>query len=131
MIPPTLNPIIHEYDPEGFYDELFSGPGAIRPEFSTFYDKLSELSREELFRRQQSADRALREMNATPIGMYSNDAERRSGQLLSELSYLTVDEIVRKGLHECLDDLQIRMNQLHVSISERYFNPDAHDRAGS
>lgn len=65
MIPPTLNPIIHEYDPEGFYDELFSGPGAIRPEFSTFYDKLSELSRKELFRRQQSADRALMRMGIT------------------------------------------------------------------
>jgi uncharacterized alpha-E superfamily protein len=74
----------------------------------------------------QQSDQALREMSATPVGMYSNDAERRSGQLLSELSYLTVEEVVRKGLHECLDDLQIRMNQLHVSISERYFNPDAH-----
>jgi uncharacterized alpha-E superfamily protein len=73
----------------------------------------------------QRADTALRELSATPSGMYSNDAERRSGQLLSELSYLTVDEIVRIGLHECLDDLQLKMNQLHSAISERYFNPDA------
>ncbi|MGA0333065.1 MAG: alpha-E domain-containing protein [Kiritimatiellia bacterium] len=73
----------------------------------------------------QRADQSLRELSATPVGFYTNDAERRSGQLLSELSYLTVDDIVRMGLHECLDDLQLKMNQLHSAISERYFNPDA------
>lgn len=73
----------------------------------------------------QRADQALRDLNGTPAGFYNNDAERRSGQLLSELSYLTVDEIVRIGLHECLDDLQLKMNQLHSAISEWYFNPDA------
>jgi uncharacterized alpha-E superfamily protein len=71
------------------------------------------------------ADRELRELNGTPVGMYTNDAERRSGQLISELRYLSVSEIIRKGLHESLDDLQISMNQLHSAISERYFNPDA------
>jgi len=71
------------------------------------------------------ADIALREINGTPAGMYTNDAERRSGQLLAELNYLTVEEIVRKGLHESLDDFQVRLNQLHVAVSERYFNPDA------
>jgi uncharacterized alpha-E superfamily protein len=78
----------------------------------------------------READAALRDINHTPPGMYTNDAERRSGQLYSDLSYLTVEEIVRKGLHESLDDLQIRMNQLHASISDRYFNPDAPLEAG-
>jgi len=71
------------------------------------------------------ADREIRDLNGTPLGMYTNDAERRSGQLLSELRYLSVEEVIRKGLHESLDDLQISMNQLHASLSERYFNPDA------
>jgi uncharacterized alpha-E superfamily protein len=71
------------------------------------------------------ADREIRGLHGTPQGMYTNDAERRSGQLISELRYLSVHEIIRKGLHESLDDLQIAMNQLHVAISERYFNPDA------
>lgn len=71
------------------------------------------------------ADREIRGLNGTPVGMYTNDAERRSGQLLNELRYLHVNEIIRKGLHETLDDLQISMNQMHVAISERYFNPDA------
>jgi uncharacterized alpha-E superfamily protein len=71
------------------------------------------------------ADKEIRGLNGTPVGMYTNDAERRSGQLLNELRYLNVNEIIRKGLHETLDDLQISMNQMHVSVSERYFNPDA------
>jgi uncharacterized alpha-E superfamily protein len=73
----------------------------------------------------READVALRDINRTPAGMFTNDAERRSGQLYSDLSYLTVDEVVRKGLHESLDELQIRLNQLHTAISDRYFNPDA------
>lgn len=73
----------------------------------------------------REVDAALREINHTPAGMFTNEAERFSGQLHSDLSYLTVDEIIRKGLHESVDDLQIRMNQLHVAISDRYFNPDA------
>lgn len=73
----------------------------------------------------QKSDEALRELSSTPVGFYNNDAERRSGQLLAELSYLNVEDIVRRGLHECLDDLQLKMNQLHSAISERYFNPDA------
>lgn len=78
----------------------------------------------------READEALRELNNTPTGMFSNDAERRAGQLASDLSYLTVEDIVRKGLHETLDDLQVRMNQLHTSISERYFNPESDSPSG-
>lgn len=73
----------------------------------------------------REVDASLRQINHTPGGMFTNDAERRSGQLHSDLRYLTVEEIVRKGLHESVDDLQIRMNQLHVAISDRYFNPEA------
>ncbi|MCH8525828.1 MAG: alpha-E domain-containing protein [Kiritimatiellae bacterium] len=72
----------------------------------------------------QHADQSLRNINGTPFGTYSNDAERRLGQLCADLNYLTVDEIIRIGLHECLDDLQIRMNRVHTAISETYFNPD-------
>lgn len=74
----------------------------------------------------QQADGALRELAITPPGSFTNDAERHSGQLLSELNYLTVDEILRRGLHETLDEMQVKMNLLHNAISERYFTPDGH-----
>ncbi|MCC5849550.1 MAG: alpha-E domain-containing protein [Verrucomicrobia bacterium] len=71
------------------------------------------------------SDHSLRDISGTASGNHHNDAERRLGQLCADLNYLTVDEIIRQGLHECLDDLQIRMNQVHTAISEAYFNPDA------
>jgi len=74
------------------------------------------------------ADQALRDISGTAPGTHHNDAERQLGQLCADLNYLTVDEIIRQGLHECLDDLQIRMNRVHGAVSETYFNPDASGR---
>lgn len=70
------------------------------------------------------ADESLRNINGTAPGEHTNEAERRLGQLKADLNYLTVDEIIRRGLHECLDDLQIRMNRVHAAVSEIYFTPD-------
>jgi len=46
---------------------------------------------------------------------------RQFRQLCSDLSFTTVDEIVNAGLHEYLDDLQTRMNQLSAGIYETFF----------
>ncbi len=73
----------------------------------------------------QQADEALRGIHGTSPGYFSNDAERLSGQLCADLSYLTVDEVVRRGLHEYLDELQYRMNQVHQAIEAHYFSPDS------
>ncbi len=75
------------------------------------------------------ADTALRDISGTAAGMFGNTAERLSGQLVADLNYLTVDDILRRGLHETLDDLQIRMNQVHGAISEAYFRPDLNGSA--
>jgi len=71
----------------------------------------------------QEADQALRDITGTPQGLHRNDAERMLGQLCADLNYLTTPDIIRQGLHECLDDLQIRMNQVHGRISDTYFSP--------
>lgn len=60
-----MNPIVSSYDPEAFFDELFSAPGVVRPEFSALAEKLSELAPGELSGRQQAADRALMRMGIT------------------------------------------------------------------
>ncbi|MGA0333066.1 MAG: circularly permuted type 2 ATP-grasp protein [Kiritimatiellia bacterium] len=65
MAPPSSNPIIQSYDPEAFYDELFSAPGEIRADFSALAEKLSGMFPGELTRRQQAADRALMRMGIT------------------------------------------------------------------
>lgn len=65
MAPPSLNPIVSSYDPEAFFDELFSAPGVVRPAFAALAEKLSELAPGELSGRQQAADRALMRMGIT------------------------------------------------------------------
>jgi len=52
---------------------------------------------------------------------YRNNAEKMMGQLCSELAYAHVDDIVNTGMHEYLDNLQTRMNQVSTGIYETFF----------
>jgi uncharacterized alpha-E superfamily protein len=54
-------------------------------------------------------------------GLWRNPVERDLGKLRSELDYITVDEIIVLGLHEFLDDLQLRLNTIGNSIFETFF----------
>ena len=63
----------------------------------------------------------LHSISGTPAGTFRYPAEKLFGQLCSDLSFTTVDEIVNAGLHEYLDDLQTRMNQLSAGIYETFF----------
>jgi len=64
---------------------------------------------------------SLHAISGTPLGTYRHPPEKRIGQLCSELSYASVDEIVGAGLHEYLDDLQTKLNHVGVGIHERFF----------
>ena len=52
---------------------------------------------------------------------FRNPAERLLGQLSSDLAYAQVEELLKTGLHEYLDDLQTRMNQVSQGISDTFF----------
>jgi uncharacterized alpha-E superfamily protein len=60
-------------------------------------------------------------ISGTTVGSFKNSAEKRIGQLCSELSYTSVDEIIASGLHEYIDALQVKMNQVGVDIHETFF----------
>lgn len=60
-------------------------------------------------------------ISGTPLGTFRYPPEKLLGQLCSELSYAAVDEIVNEGLHEYLDDLQTKMNQVGAGIFETFF----------
>jgi len=53
------------YDPGEFYDEVFSGPGKVRPELDLLGEALKQMGAGELRTRQQAADRALLRMGIT------------------------------------------------------------------
>ena len=60
-------------------------------------------------------------ISGTPAGTYRYAPEKMLGQLCSELSFKSVDEIISAGLHEYLDNLQTRMNQVSDGIYETFF----------
>jgi uncharacterized alpha-E superfamily protein len=63
---------------------------------------------------------SLHKISGTALGTFRSAPEKLLGQLCSDLSYASVDEIVNGGLHEYLDDLQTRMNQVGAGISETF-----------
>jgi uncharacterized alpha-E superfamily protein len=68
-----------------------------------------------------SARDSLHAISGTPLGTFRFPAEKLLGQLCSDLSYASVDEIIGAGLHEYLDDLQTRVNQVGAGIHETFF----------
>jgi uncharacterized alpha-E superfamily protein len=66
-------------------------------------------------------ERSLHQITGTPLGTWQNSAERAMGRLTSELDYLTIDDVIQGGLHEFLDGLQIRMNDVGNKIFETFF----------
>ena len=68
------------------------------------------------------AERSLQCITGTPPGTWRTPAERELGRLRAELDYMTIDEIMQKGLHEFLDDLQHRINQVGDKIFEMFFD---------
>lgn len=67
-----------------------------------------------------SAEDSLHAITGTPKGTFRNLAERKMGQLRSELAYSEVNEIVDHGLHEFLDTLQTKLNTVGEAINETF-----------
>jgi uncharacterized alpha-E superfamily protein len=64
---------------------------------------------------------SLHAISGTPAGTFRFPPEKLLGQLCSDLSFTSVDEIINSGFHEYLDDLQSRMNQVSAGIYETFF----------
>jgi uncharacterized alpha-E superfamily protein len=64
---------------------------------------------------------SLHAISGTPLGTFRHAPEKLVGQLCSDLSYTSVEEIVANGLHEYLDDLQSKLNQIGAGIVETFF----------
>ncbi len=60
-------------------------------------------------------------ISGTPAGMFRHPVERLLGELCSELAYARIEAIIAAGLHEYLDRLQTKMNQVGNGISETFF----------
>jgi uncharacterized alpha-E superfamily protein len=60
-------------------------------------------------------------MSSSPYGVYVNDAERQCDQLRSLLACSRVEEIIDSGLHEFVDVLQLKINDIGAAIHDSFF----------
>jgi len=77
-----------------------------------------------------AARESLHAITGTPHGGFRNSSEKLLGQLCSDLAYTQVEEVINRGLHEYLDDLQTRMNRAGSGIHETFFAMRAPGGAG-
>jgi uncharacterized alpha-E superfamily protein len=66
------------------------------------------------------ASESLQSITGTPIGAFRYRSEQLMGQLRAELDFTSVDTVIRSGLHEYLDRLQLKMNSIDTSLREDF-----------
>lgn len=64
---------------------------------------------------------SLHKITGTPQGAVQNRAEKILGRLQADLDYADIDEVLEFGMHEYLDSLQVRLNQVGEEISATFF----------
>ncbi len=69
-----------------------------------------------------AAREAVHAITGTPSGIFRHPVEQTFGALCSELAYAQVDDIIVRGLHEYLDELQTKMNQVDTHIRQTFFD---------
>ncbi len=67
---------------------------------------------------------SLHEITGTPVGTWSNPAERAIGRLCGEMGYTTIEDIIEIGLHEFLDRIQIHVNEIGDKMAKTFFVTD-------
>lgn len=67
------------------------------------------------------ASKSLHAITGSSDNSFSNKAEQRLGRLLAEMNYTQIDEIIDMGLHEFLDDLQVKLNKVDQAVFETFF----------
>lgn len=70
-------------------------------------------------------DTYLRRISGTPFGQHRNEGERLCGRLMSELSYTSIDEVFKVGLHEFLAGVLPVLERISSVVYETFmaYNP--------
>jgi uncharacterized alpha-E superfamily protein len=67
------------------------------------------------------AQRSLHAITGSPWDEATTPPERLLGRLAAEYEFTSVDEILEAGLHEHLDGLQLKLNDIGASIFQTFF----------
>jgi uncharacterized alpha-E superfamily protein len=68
----------------------------------------------------QQVDAALRRISGSDENQFSNHAEQLSGRLRAQLAFSTIHDIYQAGLHEYLDQIQLRLIEITDAIYKAY-----------
>ncbi|MEO6785204.1 MAG: alpha-E domain-containing protein [Chthoniobacteraceae bacterium] len=72
----------------------------------------------------EKLDDSLRRISGAAPRRFSNDSEKLSGRLLAELEYGSTDEVLAFGIHEYVDQLQVKFNNIGAALFNAYiFQP--------
>lgn len=71
------------------------------------------------------AEQSLLTITGGTAGSHHNIAEQRLGRLRAEFDYMTMDEIIARGLHEFIDSLQTNINEVGNAVFETFFSVQA------
>ena len=71
------------------------------------------------------AEESLTAITGNRGGRIYTSAEQKLGRLRSELDYSRIDDIIEQGLHEFIDQFQVRLNEVGEAIHETFFAPQA------
>ena len=70
------------------------------------------------------AEESLTAITGNRGGRVYTSAEQKLGRLRSELNYARIDDVIQSGLHEFIDQFQIRLNEVGGAVSETFFAPE-------
>ena len=62
------------------------------------------------------AEHSLHKVTGKPLGEFSNRSEQLLGQLRAKLDFEDIKTMIREGLHETIDDLQQRINEIGRAV---------------
>lgn len=67
------------------------------------------------------AEQSLVTLSGSSIG-FSNTAQKQLGALKSQLEYTDINDIINSGMHEYLDDIQRKLNDISSAIYNSFFS---------
>ena len=65
-------------------------------------------------------DEMLHNISGHPTGQYSNECEKLAGALLAQLNFSGTTDVLSKGVHAYIDELQVSLNNLGQAVFETY-----------
>ncbi len=68
-----------------------------------------------------AAEEALWRISGSSRRKYNNNADRLIGKLEAELSYTTIEDVYERGLHNYLEDTELRLTKVGEQIHTIYF----------